>query len=256
MTSEPSLCLTVLTLDGGTGLRRLLASAGNAVNEVVVFIDSRTSDDSREMALAGGARVLEVDNPFGYLEPFVERMVAECHADWMLRLDDDEVLSDGFSLGPVLDAAGPDVDMVGIPRAWALSTAPPTFRGMGRGPTELKPQYRLLRRASPWRFTDRIHTPGVEMRRWTEIGTALIGHMTLLDDSGDERRRRFDFYESHGSQPWNQDYLVDPRSREAHEGSWTLSTPPGLTCFDLPLMSSPIAVAPGLRFDPCHLGIR
>lgn len=125
---------------------------------------------------------------------------------------------------------------------------------MGRGPTELKPQYRLLRREAPWQFTKQIHTPGVEMRRWREIGTALIGHMTLLDDSVDERRRRFDYYESHGSKPWNQDYLVDVRSPAAHEGSWTLPTPPGLSCFDLPLMSSPIAVEPGLRFDPGLLG--
>lgn len=256
VTSEPSLCLGVLTLDGGPSLRRTLASAATYVDEIVVLVDNRTTDDSRDVARASGARVLDVDNPYGYLEPFVERMVAESRAGWVLRLDDDEILSVGFSLGAVLDVAGRDIDMIGIPRAWALSREPPTFRGMGRHPRELKPQYRLLRREAPWRFTDRIHTPGVEMRRWIEVGSALIGHMTLLDDSVEERQRRFDFYESFGSKPWNHDYLLDAGSRRATECSWPLPTPPGLTCFDPPLMAAPIRVAEGLRFEATSLGTR
>ena len=84
----PSLALAVIALDEERGLPRALASVSAVVDEVVVVIDSRTTDRTREVA--GGARVVEV-----VFEDFAQMRNAALDAagaDWVLMLDADEIL--------------------------------------------------------------------------------------------------------------------------------------------------------------------
>jgi len=84
----PSLALAVIARDEERGLPLAIASAHGCADEVVVAIDSRTTDRTREAA--GGARVVDV-----VFEDFAQMRnaaIAAAEADWILMLDADEIL--------------------------------------------------------------------------------------------------------------------------------------------------------------------
>ncbi len=86
----PTLGLVVIALDEELGLPLTLASVRDVVDEMLVAVDSRTVDGTREAARDAGARVVEVD-----FEDFAQMRtaaVAAVRSDWVLMLDADEVL--------------------------------------------------------------------------------------------------------------------------------------------------------------------
>jgi len=84
----PTLALAIIALDEERGLPLTLASARPYVDEVVVAVDSRTTDRTRDVA--GDARVFDVEfRDFAQLRNAALDAVA---SDWVLMLDADEVL--------------------------------------------------------------------------------------------------------------------------------------------------------------------
>jgi len=84
----PRLALVVIARDEEVGLPLTLDSVRDVVDEVVVAVDARTTDRTREVA--AGARVLDVA-----FRDFAQMRNEACHAataDWVLMLDADEVL--------------------------------------------------------------------------------------------------------------------------------------------------------------------
>ncbi|MGQ0613215.1 MAG: glycosyltransferase [Planctomycetaceae bacterium] len=84
----PSLALVVIARDEEVGLPLTLASVQGVVDEVVVAVDSRTRDRTREVA--GGARVFDV--AFEDFAQMRNEALRGASADWVLMLDADEVL--------------------------------------------------------------------------------------------------------------------------------------------------------------------
>ncbi len=85
---SPSLALVVIARDEEEGLPRAVASARDYVDEIVIAVDSRTRDRTREVVT--GARVLDVE-----FEDFAQMRTAAARAarsDWILMLDGDETL--------------------------------------------------------------------------------------------------------------------------------------------------------------------
>ena len=78
------------TRNSGRRLGFLLESVRDVVDEIIV-IDSYSSDDTVEIAKSYGAKVFQ-RKPWGYADP--DRMFALSKAsyDWILYLDDDEIL--------------------------------------------------------------------------------------------------------------------------------------------------------------------
>ena len=84
----PSLAIAVIARDEEAGLPLALASVAGLADEIVVAVDSRTTDRTRERA--PGARVLNV-----VFEDFAQMRnaaLAAVTADWVLFLDGDEVI--------------------------------------------------------------------------------------------------------------------------------------------------------------------
>lgn len=96
MTGELSLVFTAYNEE--QHLPGALASAAGLATETLVVIDPRTSDCSRELATAAGARVLE--HPFASCGAQCAWGVASARHDWVLVLDADERL-DGPLRGSV-----------------------------------------------------------------------------------------------------------------------------------------------------------
>lgn len=102
--SPASVC--IIACNEERNLPRCLASVSWA-EEVVVVVDSRSSDATESLALAAGARVLV--HPYeGNVE---QKNVALGHAkhDWVLALDADEALSDELA-AEIRDVLGADGD--------------------------------------------------------------------------------------------------------------------------------------------------
>ncbi|MHC4548662.1 MAG: glycosyltransferase [Planctomycetota bacterium] len=85
----PTLALAVIALDEERGLPLTVASVADLVDEVVVAVDSRTTDRSREVVAA--ARVFDVE--FADFAQMRNAALERVTADWILMLDADEVLT-------------------------------------------------------------------------------------------------------------------------------------------------------------------
>ncbi|NJN14551.1 MAG: glycosyltransferase [Planctomycetes bacterium] len=84
----PTLSLVVVALNEEAGLPLALASARPYVDEVVVGVDRRTRDGTREAA--GEARVVDLD--FVDFSQMRNDALAHATAEWILMLDADETL--------------------------------------------------------------------------------------------------------------------------------------------------------------------
>lgn len=85
---SPSLALVVIARDEEQGLPRLVASVKDYVDEIVIAVDSRTKDRTREVV--PGAHVFDVE-----FEDFAQMRTAAVRpakSDWILMLDGDETL--------------------------------------------------------------------------------------------------------------------------------------------------------------------
>lgn len=135
----------VLTLNEESCIARCLAQLRPWAGEVLVF-DSGSTDRTRELAVAGGARVVE-QTWLGYAAQRNAALDAARH-DWCLFVDADEIVDD--ELGAAVAAAvgrGPD------PRTGFVVTRVEEFCG------ELMPQMRRRKKQDGFvRLMHRAHT--------------------------------------------------------------------------------------------------
>ncbi|ABC81111.1 glycosyl transferase, family 2 [Anaeromyxobacter dehalogenans 2CP-C] len=150
-----SLC--VIAKDEERMLPGCLESVRGVVDEIVL-VDTGSTDRTRELARAAGAKVLERPWDDDFAAP---RNLAAAHAtgDWVLPLDADERLAPGAgpALRRTLRRAAFDVGLVRCHNADAPDApAAEVLSGARRaGPPALLP--RVVRRAPGLRWTGRIH---------------------------------------------------------------------------------------------------
>lgn len=85
------ISVTVITLNEEHNLPRLLASLGDVADDIVVAVDSRSTDRTREVATAAGARVFV--HPWRGQAAQKNFAAEQAQFDWVLNLDADEELS-------------------------------------------------------------------------------------------------------------------------------------------------------------------
>jgi hypothetical protein len=210
--SRPTLSLMVMTKNGSWRLDRMLCSmAGKVSGNIVIGVDSATNDDTEERARRRTADVVRIRNPEGYIEPHIRTLFERCTGDWVIRLDDDELMSANFSLEGIDPTILDRFELIGFPRPWIVQRDPPLYIGTGRESGELVPQFRLMKRAAAWQFVKRIHTAGFEMKPAHVVRDMYLFHMNLVDVSIEDRRTKYEFYQSHRPAPWNETYLLDAR---------------------------------------------
>ena len=95
------LSLLVTARDEEEQLPAALASAAGWADEMVVVVDPRSRDRTRELAAAAGATVLE--HPFVASAAQCNWGLAQCRNDWVLVLDADERVT--AALRPEVEAA-------------------------------------------------------------------------------------------------------------------------------------------------------
>ena len=149
------LALVVIARDEGPRIQRLLESVAPWVDDMLV-VDTGSSDDTVQCAVASGARV----SHFAWCDDFAaarNAALATSNADWNLVLDADEWLIDG---GPALrELAALPADFVGALRlddldtpggvvhSWLSRLLPGSVRYSGR--VHEQPQHQLPVRRVP-----------------------------------------------------------------------------------------------------------
>jgi len=103
----PRIPLSVLitALDEADTLPGALASVADLAADTVVVVDPRTTDATREVAAAAGARVL--DHPFASCADQLAWGLEQCAHDWVLMLDADERLTPAARDAAVAELAAP-----------------------------------------------------------------------------------------------------------------------------------------------------
>lgn len=144
-----SLCMIVK--DDEQGLDRCLRSAQGVVDEVIVVVDSSSTDGTVDIARRYGTRVIER----AWTGDFAAARNAGldvAQGEWILILDADEELSEGAaaSLRPLA------LDGQAAAAGWLL----PVWNMLGKGEEDgvtINPVLRLFRNAPHHRFEGRIH---------------------------------------------------------------------------------------------------
>lgn len=108
------LTVTIITRDGAKSLPECVKSAQRIADDIVVVVDSRTTDNTAQIAQSLGARVfIHKFDDFSIQKNFA---AAKASGDWILAMDDDETISD--KLAEEISTILPTTDCVafGIPR--------------------------------------------------------------------------------------------------------------------------------------------
>lgn len=108
LTSRPTLCIGVLTLNEARRIRQCLESAAFA--DRVVILDSGSTDRTREIAQEMGVEVYQSQDWQGFAVQR-NRLLAHCKEDYVFFLDADEVVTAGLraEIQAALTSATPTV---------------------------------------------------------------------------------------------------------------------------------------------------
>ncbi len=191
----PSLSLCTVTDAPPAAATAFLEVWRPHVDEIVVAVDERAHPDTpgacRE--IADVVRVVPA-------APFVERhlgwLLSRCRADWVLRMDDDELPSSALiDALPGLIASREHTHYV-LPCRW-LHPGPDRYAAADPWLSDLHP--RLMRNVSgAWRVRGRVHSD-VEVAGAGRIVDAPFLHTTVLVDSLATRQARVRRYEDAGA---------------------------------------------------------
>jgi hypothetical protein len=128
-------------------------------------------------------------------------LLAQCQADWILVLDDDEVLSPGLAAEVPRIIEDDDITHALLPRRWAHPTAD-TY--ITTRPWSADLQLQLLRNVPAlWRFPGRVHQP-LEVGGRGTIAREPLYHLALLDKSFAQRAEKYRNYESANPGRWTE----------------------------------------------------
>ncbi|HEU0277104.1 MAG TPA: glycosyltransferase family 2 protein [Rhodanobacteraceae bacterium] len=151
MSARPGLAAVIITLNEADRIEACLASL--AFCDEIVVVDSGSTDATRELAAAGGARVIE--HPFAGYRAQKDFAVAQARHDWVLCLDADERVTPALRAAIAAARAGGFADAAGYRFARATEYFGAFLRHGNAYPDRV---LRLFdRRRGGWRGDREIH---------------------------------------------------------------------------------------------------
>jgi hypothetical protein len=191
MTDGASISFAITTRGHPARVHALLSLVRPYVDEIVLAVDDRAGPETLDAcaALADQRFEFEFAPPPCRVAGWLQQ---QCHGDWILRFDDDEVPSQAL-----LDALGRltadrQLTHYGLTRRWLHGDARTYLAGP---PWQPDYQLRLVRNiGSLWSFSGKMHD-GVEMLGEGRFVDLPIYHTDLLLLDLDERRTKAERYE-------------------------------------------------------------
>ncbi len=87
---RPTLSVCIITMNSAQRIRPLLTYIRTFADEVVVGVDSKTTDNTLAACEGLADELFMIENDALTCNSGLEALVNRCHGDWVLRLDDDE----------------------------------------------------------------------------------------------------------------------------------------------------------------------
>lgn len=87
----PSVTAMIISLNGENRIMKTVESIRQIVEDIVVFIDARTTDRTVEILQKNNVRHVQLEES-GFFETLQEKAVRMIDSDWILRIDDDELI--------------------------------------------------------------------------------------------------------------------------------------------------------------------
>lgn len=88
--TKKSLTTCIMTMNSADRIRPLLEYIRRFSDEVVVGVDSKTTDDTYHVCEGFADELFIIESTAQTCNAGLETLVERCHGDWILRLDDDE----------------------------------------------------------------------------------------------------------------------------------------------------------------------
>ncbi len=181
-----TLSIAIVTKDSATYVEPLLRAARALADELVIAVDSASSDDTEARCARYADKLFRVP-PLGYIERALHWLYRQCEGDWLLRLDDDELPSEGLAAALPRLLADREVTHYLLPIRWIID--PERTRWIAQGPWAPEWRGRLHRNIASVVFPPtRLHGGFRFLGQGRYLHDAAIYHLDLVVH--DEQRRR------------------------------------------------------------------
>src|SRR5512145_1181260 len=188
--TRPGLSVSIITRDSEGRLASAVSRARHFAEEIVVGVDAASSDQTWEAA-CDLADVAYRFRHAGQLAPAHMLPFRYCKGQWILRLDDDEAMEEGFEGIAAQVMADGRLTHCWLARKWVVSVDPPRY--LHAAPWYPDYQLRLMRNDASLVFKPpRYHSgysvagPGVRDPRCAILHFEPV----LCSDEARERKRR------------------------------------------------------------------
>src|SRR5215212_7898500 len=172
------LSLCIATKDSAEYIEKLLQVGRSLADEVVVAVDASSEDSTERICREYADKVFRVESP-GYVERVLAWLNEQCTGDWILRLDDDELPSEGLvrALSGLL--ANREYTHYWLPRRWVIGRDQP--RWIMQHPWWPDWQLRLFRNIrSLLTFPGDLHTDYTVQGAGGYFSEGTIYHLALV----------------------------------------------------------------------------
>jgi glycosyltransferase involved in cell wall biosynthesis len=94
--TRQTLSICIITMNAAQRIEPVLKHLRPLADELVIGIDSKTTDNTLALCKPYADECFMVDNPAATCNGGLKDLVSRCHGDWVLRLDDDELMVPDF----------------------------------------------------------------------------------------------------------------------------------------------------------------
>ncbi len=209
MSSRPRLSVVGITANSSDRLERWATLAREYADEIALLVDEASDDETVRLARRVADRVQVVEHP-PFIEVAMDWGLRSARGEWVLWLDDDEVLAPGFP--DRIDELLGDRDVTHYWQAerWVVRRPEGGYGWLATFPWHPNPRLRLIRRVgSVFSHRGRLHSPiDVEGEgRVLEDGDTAIYHLDFVLRDRSARERKVARYQGHPAPSCEEYYL-------------------------------------------------
>ncbi|HEX2193010.1 MAG TPA: glycosyltransferase, partial [Acidimicrobiales bacterium] len=211
MGARPPLTVCGITWNSGDRLEQWLTRALEFADEIVLLVDSRSTDATLDIACSYADQVQVVEHP-PFIEVAMDWGLRRATGEWVLWLDDDELVSAGFAAARDRLLADPDLTHYWVPYRWVIPGPEGGYRWLRQFPWHPNQRLRLVRNVgSVFHHRGRLHSP-IDVAgdgRVLDAEEGVIYHMDLAWRSRMEREAKVARYRGKNAPSCEEYYLYE-----------------------------------------------
>lgn len=213
--SRPALSVVTVTRNSGDRLEHWIARAREYADEIVVLVDDSTTDDTLDVARATADVVRLFEHP-PHTELFHDAAMRLATGEWLLWMDDDELMNAGFADTRDALLAERELTHFHLPYRWVVRGASGEDRWLDTFPWHPNPRLRLVRNiGSIFWHRGRLHSP-MEAQgdgRILDPDEAVMYHLDLRLRSRAQREEKVARYRRGAGPSCEEYYLIEDYAR-------------------------------------------